>query len=71
MPPPPLWPSMLVLLPIKCSVYNNSFLPPHPIATLTPFVLNFRSDSYEQNAEEDSGLDRGFQLGFTMDAINC
>ncbi len=40
-------------------------------ATLTPFVLNFRSDNYETSLEANFGTDPGFQLQYVLDATNC
>ncbi len=37
----------------------------------TPFYLRFRSDQYEFTTMDATMNDRGFQLQFTMDSINC
>ena len=37
----------------------------------TPFYIRFRSDSYEYDTVENTGLDRGFELAYTMDNNNC
>ncbi len=44
---------------------------PFSAARRTPFYLRFRSDQYEFTMMDAKVNDRGFQLQFVMDAINC